>query len=63
MIKVKDTMEEQARQEPFCVGCGRPKSIGLIVCWHCFKSRRDITPFKYYEGSFSDWLILSLQAR
>ena len=50
--------ENEARNNPFCPGCGKPKNTGLIVCWHCFKTRQDITPLKYYEGTFADWLML-----
>lgn len=58
-----EEIERKAREEIFCCGCGRPKNIGLVVCWPCFKSRRDITPLKYFEGLFSEWVVLSLGAR
>ena len=28
----------------------------LIVCWPCFKYRDDIVPFKYFDGTFEEWL-------
>lgn len=48
--------ESHARTLTTCPGCGKPKETGCIVCWHCFKRREDICPFKYYEGSLADWL-------
>ena len=49
-------LEEQARTEAFCRGCGGEKEAGLIVCWPCFKYRDDIVPFKYFDGTFEEWL-------
>lgn len=49
-------LEELARTEETCRGCGNPKTIGLVVCWDCFKYRTDVTPLKYYEGTFPEWL-------
>jgi len=49
-------LEEQARTETVCRGCGGEKELGLIVCWPCFKYRDDIVPFKYFGGRFSEWL-------
>ena len=49
-------LEEQARTETVCRGCGGEKEIGLIVCWPCFKSREDIVPIKYFDGTFWEWL-------
>ena len=28
----------------------------MTVCWPCFKHREDIVPFKYFDGTFSQWL-------
>lgn len=36
------------RNETTCRGCGKPKEIGLIVCWNCFKYRPN--PFKYFRN-------------
>lgn len=47
--------EEQARQLRYCPNCGKPKKVGMVVCWECFK-HIDI-PLKYYEGSFEEWLM------
>jgi len=47
-------LEEQARTETFCRGCGGEP--GLIVCWPCFKCREDVLPFKYFDGTFTEWL-------
>ncbi len=51
------TSPETARAGKVCLGCGEPKEAGvLIVCWNCFKYRTDITPLKYFEGTFEEWL-------
>lgn len=47
---------EMARKETVCRGCGKPKNKETIVCWNCFKCRRDIVPFKYFEGGIEEWL-------
>lgn len=47
--------QEEAKASELCAGCNRHKDIGLIVCWKCFKYRTDITPFKYFEGTFEEW--------
>ena len=48
---------ETARAGNVCLGCGEPKKPGLlIVCWNCMKHRKDITPLKYFDGEFEDWL-------
>ena len=49
-------LEEQARTETLCRGCGGEKEIGLIVCWPCFKYREDIVPFQDFGGPLSEWL-------
>jgi hypothetical protein len=49
-------LEEQARTETFCRGCGGEKEDGLIVCWPCFKYREDIVPYKEFNGTFEEWL-------
>ena len=48
--------EEQMRNETFCRGCQGPKDRGLVVCWPCFKYRKDITPLKYWAGDVGSWL-------
>lgn len=52
-----NNLEEIARQETNCRGCNRPKEIGLVVCWDCFKYRKDTIPFKYFNESFEAWLL------
>ena len=52
-------LEDQERHKTVCCGCGKAKSIGIIVCWGCFKYRQDITPFKYFDGSLSEWVALA----
>ena len=56
MITDQMLPESHARALPTCPGCGKPKQLGCIVCWDCFKYRSDITPLKYYDGSLVDWL-------
>ena len=48
--------ESHLRSLTTCCGCGKPKDIGLVVCWECFKYRQDITPLKYDGRSVADWL-------
>ena len=50
----RDNQEKLERQKPVCSGCGKPKDIGCIVCWDCFK--RGKHPYKYWEGSWAEWL-------
>lgn len=50
--------EAQAREALTCVGCGKPKDKGLVVCWACFKHRTDVEPLKYYNGTFERWQLL-----
>ncbi len=49
-----ETTTEQARLSHICPGCGKPKGLELVVCWDCFKYRKDKTPFKYFEGKNSN---------
>lgn len=49
-------LSDKARQIDVCPGCGEPKGKGLIVCWDCFKYRKDILPYKYSNKSLIDWL-------
>jgi hypothetical protein len=51
-----DELEVRARTETVCRGCNGEKETGLIVCWPCFKHHEDIVPFKYFDGTFSQWL-------
>lgn len=51
-----DPLEERARSETFCRGCGGAKEAGLVVCWPCYKHRDDVMPFKYFDGTFTQWL-------
>jgi hypothetical protein len=50
------SLEEAARTETVCRGCDGTKETGLVVCWSCFKLRDDVMPFKYFDGTFSEWL-------
>ena len=44
------------RKETFCRGCGNDKGMtNMLVCWDCFKRRKDITPLKY-AGEVHEWL-------
>ena len=51
-----DPLEERARTETFCRGCGGTKEAGLVVCWPCYKHRDDVMPYKYFDGTFTQWL-------
>ena len=51
-----DDLEERTRAETVCRGCRGEKETGLIVCWSCFTYRDDIVPFKYFDGTLSQWL-------
>ncbi len=48
--------EYEARQLRYCIGCTKPKDSGLVVCWDCYRSRKDIVPFKYFDGTLVQWL-------
>lgn len=55
-----EVTEEMAREEVVCRGCGNTKegSGGQIVCWSCWKTdEHPYTPFKYFHGTFAEWLI------
>jgi hypothetical protein len=48
---------EQAREELRCRGCGHLKStLGMVVCWECFKGRNGRPAFKYYTDTLAQWL-------
>lgn len=49
-----DKKEEKIRNSKKCVGCGKEKQTGCMVCWDCFKYRDN--PFKYFTGSLTNWL-------
>lgn len=51
-------LEQQARNEIICRGCGENKEKGLVVCWECFKYREDTVPLKYSNLDFAEWLKL-----
>ena len=52
----EELIRKTARNEEVCWGCGKPKDKGTPLCWDCFKYRKDVTPFKYFDGSLSQWL-------
>lgn len=33
-----------------------PNDEGGPVCWHCFKHRTDVTPLKYFQGTYEEWV-------
>lgn len=52
--------ESVIRGEPNCRGCGKPKlDKTLLVCWTCFKHRKDVLAFKHFQGSLQDWVKLA----
>ena len=34
----------------------RPQDEGSPVCWDCFKYRTDVTPLKYFQSSYDEWV-------
>ena len=34
----------------------RPQDEGGPVCWDCFKYRPDVSPYKYFQGSYDEWV-------
>lgn len=54
--QVNSVSDETIRNAENCLGCGKEKARGLVVCWVCFKYRKDIMPFKYFNGGLADWL-------
>jgi len=50
------TFQDLARDLIYCPACGYCKDQALVVCWDCFKYRKDIVPWKYFDGDFADWL-------
>ena len=46
-----------ARRRKTCI-CKKPKPPGCIVCWHCFKHREDVVPFKTFRGTYVQWIKL-----
>jgi len=49
-------LEDTLRRETTCRGCGKPKAVGDVVCWPCFKGRTDIVPLKWFDGTLEQWL-------
>ena len=47
-------IETDLRKSTLCKGCGKSKSIGLVVCWDCFKYRDD--NYKNSGLNITDWL-------
>ncbi len=54
----KATLEKKLEHLNHCIVCKEPKIDGLIVCWNCFKHRKDIIPLKEYCGTLEAWLKL-----
>jgi hypothetical protein len=55
-------LERVLRAEDTCRGCCGPKDVGCVVCWPCFKYRKDITPMKWFPGPLQEWLDLAKEA-
>ncbi|MFH1921773.1 MAG: hypothetical protein ABIP48_18060 [Planctomycetota bacterium] len=47
-----DTMDRTVRASTKCPGCGKPKQVGCVVCWPCFKYRDN--PLKYFANDTPD---------
>jgi hypothetical protein len=48
------TLEDTQREKTTCIACGEDKSIGLVVCWDCFKYRKN--PYKNTNLELREWL-------
>ena len=53
-IELNNEVENSYRKNPVCVGCGNKKGLDTLVCWDCFK--HPVHPFKFYDGSITEWL-------
>lgn len=51
-----DPLEREIRKSIICLGCNATKETGTMTCWNCFKYRTDIIPYKYFTGTFDQWL-------
>lgn len=49
-----------ARAASVCSGCLGKKKLGRLVCWRCYRFRKDITPYKFWTGRFEAWILLAL---
>lgn len=57
MLTRSERVEQQARRESTCRGCGGEKDTLLVVCWRCFKYREH-EPFKYFPScDLNEWLV------
>ena len=60
-IQPEDRAQSEARLKNHCV-CGKDKEAGQhsqIVCWTCWREGfkgLGYEPFKYFQGSYSQWL-------
>lgn len=54
---IETQKEKNARQSEWCPACESKKDIGMLVCWNCFKYRKDGKSFKYFDGDLEEWLI------
>ena len=55
--------DNEYRKSETCPGCGKPKQVGCVVCWNCFKYRQDVTPLKYFDGYVDGFNPLVVEAR
>ena len=56
MNNMEDQQATEQRSSTICLGCFNDKSIGLVVCWDCFKNDSTRPAYKYFMGTFSEWL-------
>ncbi len=42
--------ETTAREMTECPKCHKPKALGLVVCWSCWKE------YKHFTGTLTDFL-------
>lgn len=58
MEKTETKFEQDIRESGTCPGRDKIKSVMALLCWDCFKYRKDILPFKYFNGDLKEWLKL-----
>jgi hypothetical protein len=56
--------EETSRKMTVCIGCDKPKEVGIVVCWDCFKYfcpkhpfplKRSHMTFEQWQEEFDTW--------
>lgn len=47
-------LADELREQTVCKGCKQEKNIGTVLCWDCYKYRKD--SYKYSGLEIADWL-------